>query len=103
MPMLEEAADQWKSGAISEGYGLLAIAGNDPDTAVTAFEKARGFYKDPGDVLRTTLHEVIQLRALNRTPAALALCREQMEKHAGAPAIGLIRQFESELASNEKK
>lgn len=95
---LIEQAKKWRSGVVMEGLGLLELAADQPDAAIKSFGVARDLYKNPEDILRVTIHEVIQLRARARDGIALALIRKQLEIYGKSPAAEVLRTFEREMA-----
>lgn len=95
---LTQDAKKQRSGVIMEGLGLLELAADQPDAAIKSFGAARQFYKHSDDILRATIHEVIQLRARNRQPEALALTRKQLDLYGKSPAAEILRMFEREMA-----
>jgi tetratricopeptide (TPR) repeat protein len=87
-----------RSGIVMEGMGLLELAANRPAEALECFNRARRFYKNPEDILRVTIHEVLRLRALGREPEALTLTRKQLALYGSSPAAELLRTFERQMA-----
>jgi hypothetical protein len=86
-----EDARKQRSGVLMEGLGLLELAADQPDAAIKSFGAARQFYKHSDDILRATIHEVIQLRARTRQTEALPLVRKQLELYGKAPAAEILR------------
>jgi len=97
-----EDARKQRSGVLMEGLGLLELAADQPDAAIKSFGAARQFYKHSDDILRATIHEVIQLRARTRQAEALPLVRKQLELYGKAPAAEILRGFEREMAPAPK-
>ena len=54
-------------------------------------------FLDGFDAVRATIHEVFQLKALNRTPDALALARRQIAKHLKTPGSEVLRMIEADM------
>jgi uncharacterized protein (TIGR03790 family) len=94
---LKASAQKFSSGVIMEGLGLLQLSANDSANAVNSFDQAISLYRDPSDSIRATIHEVFQLKALNRTDDALALARKQIAKHLKSPASQVLRMIEADM------
>ncbi|MES2573135.1 MAG: TIGR03790 family protein, partial [Verrucomicrobiota bacterium] len=95
---LTASAQKMKSGMILEGLGLLQLAGAHPEEAAETFAQARRLYTRPEDILRASIHEILQLRGLKKEAAALVLIRKQLKLYPASPAADLLRMFEKELA-----
>ena len=95
---LRESAKKLRSGVIMEGLGLLQLADTQIEPALESFRAAREFYRNPEDILRATIHEVLRLRAMNKVSEALALTRKQLAAHGSSPAGELLRSLEAEMA-----
>ena len=95
---LLQTAERLKSGVVLEGLGLLQLTRNARAEAVQTFARARKVYAHPEDILRSTIHEVFQLRGLGKTGEALALTRRQLEMYGNSPAGEMLRILERELA-----
>jgi uncharacterized protein (TIGR03790 family) len=95
--MLNASAQKFHSGMILEGLGLLQLAANDTANAVNSFEQAATVYRDPSDVLRATIHEVFQLKALGRIPEAIALSRKRLEKYPRQSGSEVLKVVEAEM------
>lgn len=90
---LQESARRLKSGIIWEGLGLLQLGGNQRDTAIESFAQARQAYTVPEDILRSIIHQIIQLRAAARETEAVVLARKAATTYPTAPAIGVLRML----------
>lgn len=95
--MLKAGAQKFSSGAIMEGLGLLQLSANDSENAVNSFDQAISLYRNPSDGVRATIHEVFQLKAMNRTGDAIALARKQIAKNLKAPGIDVLRIIEADM------
>lgn len=95
---LTDSATKMRSGVLLEGLGLLQLSSNHPVEAIENFAKARTFYTNPEDIVRVTIHEVIQLRALGKQSEALVLTRKVLSTQGSTPGAGVLRLFESEMA-----
>jgi uncharacterized protein (TIGR03790 family) len=100
---LEASARKFKSGIILEGLGLLQIAGGDSNGSIATFAQAAKLYTNPEDAARATIHAVLQLKGLNRTPEALALARKQIAAFPKTPAAELMKALEVEMKSPAPK
>ena len=94
---LAAAAKKHRSGVIMEGLGLLQLTVANAAAGVESFRAARQYYKHPDDILRASIHEIIQLRGMNKEAEALALARRQLAAFPKSPAADVVRMFESEL------
>ena len=92
-----------RSGVIMEGLGLLELTVNDRDAAIQCFEESRLYYGKTEDALRSTIHEVFQLRAARRDPDALALIGKMLAVLPSAPGADLLRSMESQIRSSLAK
>jgi uncharacterized protein (TIGR03790 family) len=101
---LKAAAEKFRSGFVAEGLGLLQLSAGQADQAIKNFEIAATLYREPADVLRVTIHEIFQLKALSRTPDAIALARKRIAQHPKQPSTDILRFIEAEMtiASREK-
>jgi hypothetical protein len=95
--LLKESAQKLSSGVIMEGLGLLQLSVNDGTNAVNSFDQAISLYRNPSDSVRATIHEVFQLKALNRTPDAIALARKQIAKNLKTPGVEVLRAIEADM------
>lgn len=95
---LRDSAKRLRSGMIQEGLGLLWLSGNNSAAAITAFAEARRLYKEPEDISRAAIHEIIQLQGMKRIPDALALARKQIAAAPQAPVADVFRMFEAQMA-----
>jgi uncharacterized protein (TIGR03790 family) len=95
--MLKASAQKFHSGIILEGLGLLQLAANDTTNAVNTFEQAATVYRDPNDVLRATIHEVFQLKALGRTKEAIALSRKRLDQYSRQSGAEVLKVVEAEM------
>jgi uncharacterized protein (TIGR03790 family) len=100
---LEASAKKFKSGVVMEGLGLLQVANKDPEGAVESFEQAAKFYANPEDVVRATIHEVLQLQALSRTPDAIALAQRRITSLLKTPSVELLKTIEAEMVASSPK
>jgi uncharacterized protein (TIGR03790 family) len=102
---LNTLARELHSGIIYESLGqLLAGEENDFVAALDAFEKARKSYKDNGDIIRVTIHEVSILRAMGRISDAHALVAEVLKgSPADLPAATLLRKIDAEITTPPPK
>ncbi len=91
---LKAAGSKLRSGVIFEGLGLLELTRDDSPAAIAAFQQARQFYKNPEDVARVAIHEIIQLRTAKREPEAVALTREIIAANPQAPSVPMLRTFD---------
>ena len=96
---LETSGNALKSGLIFEGLGLLQVAASQPEPAVQNFSLAARLYQNPEDILRVTIHEVLQLEALNRVPEALALARKRIAAFPTTPAVEMLKSIEFGMAA----
>lgn len=94
---LKASAQKFSSGVIMEGLGLLQLSANDSANAVNSFDQAISLYRNPSDAIRATIHEVFQLKAMNRTDDALALTRKQMSKNMKTPGVEILRMIEADM------
>jgi hypothetical protein len=94
---LKASAQKFHSGMILEGLGLLQLAANDTVNALNSFEQAATVYREPSDVLRATIHEVFQLKALGRIPEAIALSRKRLEKYPRQSGSEVLKVVEAEM------
>ena len=88
---LKKQAERFDSGVVFEGLGLLWLTVDRPKDAQAAFEEAAKRYREPQDILRATLHQVFQLRALKRTKEALALAQKRVKQFPTAPGAEALR------------
>lgn len=95
--MLVTSAKKLRSGMIMEGLGLLQLTAGDVAGGIHSFRNARQYFKHPDDILRVSIHEIIQLRATNKEPEALALVRRQLAAFPKSPAVEVLRMLESQL------
>ncbi len=95
---LAAAAEKARSGIIFEGLGLLQIVVGQPAAAVEAFASAQRDYTNPEDKIRAVIHAVIQLRGLGKNADALALTHKLLGQYPTAPASGILRMFEAQMA-----
>ncbi len=95
---LAASAEKMHSGIIFEGLGLLQITAGQPPRAIDSFGKAIRNYSDPEDKIRAAIHEIIQLRGTGKVPDALALTRKMLGQFPNAPAAGVLRVFEAQMA-----
>jgi uncharacterized protein (TIGR03790 family) len=91
---LKASGTRLRSGAIFEGLGLLHLIANNATAAIAAFRQARQYYREPEDVARVAVHEIIQLRTTGRGKDALALARETIASHPQASFVPLLRTFD---------
>jgi uncharacterized protein (TIGR03790 family) len=82
------------SGMIFEGLGLLELTVDDRAAALDAFQQARKFYKQPDDVIRVAIHEVIQLRQAKRETEAQELTRKMTAAFPEAPSLRVLRMLQ---------
>ena len=94
---LTEDGMKLRSGVVMEGLGLLELTVNQPVRALEAFARARQFYKNPGDIVRVAIHEALRLRALQRTPDALAFIGQQLKLYDKEPAAEVLRMLQREM------
>jgi uncharacterized protein (TIGR03790 family) len=94
---LKASAQKLSSGVIMEGLGLLQLSANDGENAVNSFDQAISLYRNPSDAVRATIHEVFQLKAMNRTKDAIALARKQITKNRATPGVEVLRVIEADL------
>jgi len=95
---LRRAGAELKSGVVFEGLGLLQLTTERPERALQSFAAAASAYRDPADILRATIHQVFQLRALKRQSEALALARKRAAEFPNAPGAEVLRGLEGQLA-----
>jgi uncharacterized protein (TIGR03790 family) len=91
------------SGAIMEGLGLLELTANDRDSAIRCFDEAREYYGKGEDGLRTTIHEVFQLRAAHRDNEALAIIGKELGPVSSTPGADLLRSMEAQIRASLAK
>jgi uncharacterized protein (TIGR03790 family) len=94
---LKAGAQKFSSGMMMEGLGLLQLSANDGANAVTSFEQAAKLYRTPADSVRATIHEVFQLKALNRSGDAIAVARKALARYNKEPTADVLRGLEAEL------
>jgi uncharacterized protein (TIGR03790 family) len=94
---LKQSAQKLRSGMIMEGLGLLQLAAEDLQSAVNSFEQAATLYRDPQDIVRTTVHQVFQLKALNRTPDAINVARKRLAHFRNDPVADVLRAIEADM------
>jgi uncharacterized protein (TIGR03790 family) len=90
---LQDSARKLKSGVVWEGLGLLQMGANDRPAAIESFEQARKAYTEVEDILRNTIHEVIQLRASGKETEAVQLAKKTAASYKTAPALGVLRMI----------
>lgn len=90
---LRAAAEEWHSGAIWEGLGLLQIRAAAPQAAADSFARARRAYPDPADKMRTAIHEVNQDRQAGLIEAAVKVVSEQARSNPRSPALPILRSL----------
>ena len=100
---IEAAAKEYKSGMVLEGLGLLELAADETDAAVETFGRAAKLYANPEDAVRASIHAVLQLKAMNRAPDAIALARKQIAAFPKTPAIEVLKVIEAEMVTAPKK
>lgn len=100
---LANSAEKMHSGIIFEGLGLMQIVAGEPVESIESLAKARKNYTNPEDMIRATIHEIIQLRALGKSNAALALTRKVLQQFPAATGSGVLRVFETEMATPATK
>lgn len=89
--MLQESARKLRSGVVWEGLGLLQMGANDRTAAIESFEQARKTYVEVEDILRNTIHEVIQLRASGKQSDAVQLAKKAAGMYKNAPALDVLK------------
>jgi uncharacterized protein (TIGR03790 family) len=94
---LQAAGKKLRSGVIFEGLGLLQLTANNSAAAIAAFQQARQFYKQPDDVARVAIHEIIQLRATQHEAEATALMRKIIAANPQGASVPMLRTFEPPL------
>jgi len=95
---LTTAANGRKSGVVYEGLGLLQITAGDAKSSVASFGSAAKHYTHPEDIVRVTIHEVLQLELLNRVPEALSLARRRIAALSTTPSVELLKLIEAAMA-----
>jgi uncharacterized protein (TIGR03790 family) len=95
--MLKASGQKYQSGMIFEGLGLLQLAANDTTNAINSFEQAATLYRQPSDILRATIHEVFQLKALGRTDDAIALARKRLNQYPRQTGSEVLKVVEAEM------
>jgi len=90
---LQQSATKLKSGIIWEGLGLLQIRANDAKAGVVSFDKARTTYTNPDDILRATIHQVIQLKGLGRQDEAVSLAKQMSNIHRTSAAVTVLKML----------
>ena len=96
---LEASGSALKSGLVFEGLGLLQVAASIPEPAMQSFSRAAKFYGTAEDIIRVTIHEVLQLEALNRPGEALALARKRIAAFPATPAVEILKTIEFGIAA----
>lgn len=91
-----------RSGVIFEGLGLLEITRQNSAAAITDFQQARQYYKDPEDVARVAIHEIGQLQASKRGAEGVALARKLIAANPRAPFAAVLRTFDPPSAAPAK-
>ena len=100
---LRAQGQELHSGVIMEGLGLLELTVNDREAAIAAFEDARKFYGKSEDAMRATIHEAIQLRAVQRDPEALALVGKMIAAGPSIQGADLLRSIEGQIRASLAK
>ena len=90
---LLQSAKKLKSGIIFEGLGLLELTADGKSDALVSFQQARKFYKQPDDIVRAAIHEVILLQGMGRDSEAQALARREIAAHPETSAIAVLKMF----------
>jgi uncharacterized protein (TIGR03790 family) len=94
-PATEEAfkaaAREKASGLLFEGLGLLQIRANDPAAGIASFDAARLAYSNEEDIMRATIHELIQLQGVKRAEEAVTIAKAEAEAHKHSPAVPILK------------
>jgi hypothetical protein len=96
---LKAAAQKYRSGLILEGLGMLQLAAKQGEEATNTFETAATVYREPDDVLRATIHEFFQLKAMNRSADAVKLARKRIAQFPKSPGAEVLRLIEADLSA----
>ncbi len=91
---LRASARRLGSGMIYEGLGMLKATVKERTEALGFFKDARGLYKEPEDICRVAIHEIFQLRGMNREAEALALARKMIATYPRSPAVQVFQLFD---------
>lgn len=92
------AASRADNGPMMEDLGLQEKESGQFNGAISCFHQARSFYVTADDILRTILEQVDALTKSGNKKAALLLVRTTERLVPDAPATGLLRQIEQQLA-----
>jgi uncharacterized protein (TIGR03790 family) len=87
------AATESKSGLLWEALGLLQMRAADVPAAITSYDAARKAYSNEEDVMRATIHEVIQLEGAKREQEAVAIVRAEAQAHKTSPALPILKSL----------
>lgn len=90
---LQQSAKKLKSGIIWEGLALLQIGLNDHAGALASLEQARKTYTNPEDIMRATIHTLIQLRAAGKDAEGVALARRQAATYPTSPSLSVLQML----------
>ncbi len=99
---LRDSATHLKSGAISEGLGLLQMSGGDNSAAITAFQQSRASYTDAEDRIRVAIHESSAIRAVKGDAAADAFLKQQSAANASSDKAELLKLLMSKPPQEAK-
>ena len=99
---LVDAAKRLKSGAISEGLGLLHLRAGNNANAQRAFQQARSFYSNADDQIRVAVHETASVQAQKGNAAALAFVRQQISTHDASAGVNILRIVEAAFGTPKK-
>jgi len=95
---LKKSGESLQSGLILEGLGLLQISAGNRAAAHEAFQRARNFYHQNNDSIRTLIYEVCFLKETGKKTDALKLTRDGIKFYPKASAIAVLRALEAEMA-----
>jgi hypothetical protein len=89
----KEAATEGKNGLLWEGLGLLQIRAKDVSDGIASFDAARKTYRNEEDIMRSAIHEVIQLQGAKREEEAVAVVKAEAAAHKTSPAVPILKSL----------
>ncbi len=89
----KSVATEGKSGLLWEGLGLLQIRANDIPAGIASFDAARKTYRNEEDIMRSAIHEVIQLVGAKREEEAVAIVKAEAAAHKISPAVPILKSL----------
>lgn len=93
---LLKSAREMHSGIIYESLGLLQAGANNFTGALDSFQKARVYYTESPDIIRSVIHEASILRAMNRIDELHTLVQKIAKVYPNNPSIALLRKIDDE-------